>query len=630
MKPGVYLGVGAFVILFFLFFPSRSQATTDFSVMFSEVSLAGDSANDEFIELYNPSDIPLSIAGWQLRRRTESGTESSIKVFGKDALIPAHGYYLWANSHGVFASPLADTETTSPLSDNNSLALYTSSGTDGLLIESISWGSGTPFSPNAPRFSNLPKKSSFTKDITTLLWSMTEFLTPTNSRHETVTPPSPDPLSPETAVAPAIRLNEIYANPTGEESTEEFIELYNPSSLPTDLSGYRIHDASKSGEYTFPAATRVEGNSYFVLKRSISKISLNNSSETLSLFKTDGILIETVSYNKTREGVSYNFTPHGWRGGTPTPGTENIINTLPETKEKVPEKGYRGFSINFDARGSDEDHDTLKYVWDFGDGHKSYKKATHHTYLENGLYTITLITSDGQDDVTEVFPLEIISFPKPDIRIVKLIPNPTGSDTNHEFLLIENRGKKTIDLKGFSIATGWKKLVNHPIREKFIIPAGSTKKLTHDISLFTLPNQKGKIELRAPDDSVLQAIKYKLPKTAAEDASYQKEKGGRWQWHNEVSEKLTIQVTAEKPREEQSQTELPKTVTPQSEAIPPSASPEDIEEKQVLGAETMLEETVSGSISPEPITEPTSLSPWKRFLQKMNELLNHWQNHSSI
>jgi hypothetical protein len=131
------------------------------------------------------------------------------------------------------------------------------------------------------------------------------------------------------------------------------------------------------------------------------KLSLNNANETVSLFDSSETLIDAVRYEKTKRGISLNYAPSGWRGGRPTPGTRNILNNLPETKERIPKKGYRGVPIVFHARGRDIDGDTLKYVWDFGDGHKSYKAETSHAYEKNGVYAVTLATTDGAEDTTE-------------------------------------------------------------------------------------------------------------------------------------------------------------------------------------------------------------------------------------
>lgn len=600
MKLGFLLGSSLFEICLFFVVPASTTLAAPQTILLSEISIAGEKSNDEFIELFNPNDTAVDISDMQLRRRTASSSESSLRVFAKNTSIPAHGYFLWAHSDGIYAAPFADSETSSSaLADNNSIGLFTKSGADGILIDSIAWGTGSPFAPETPSFPNPGKKKALSRNISTLQWTLVETLTPTNRSGALfssvpVTPPpdptpdpTPQPIPPSGKIS--VIINEILSNPIGNETEGEFIELYNESERVVSLDGFTLRDASKTGLYTFPTGSSIAGNNYLVLTRSVSKLSLNNSNETLSLFDASGVLIDSVQYEKTKEGISQNRVGNTLRGGTPTPGHVNQLNTLPETKERVPKKGYRGVAVAFDARGKDADGGKLKYTWDFGDGHKSYKEETTHKYTENGAYSVTLTTTDGSDDITETFPIKIESFPKPEVRITALVPNPSGRDSDSEWLLIENRERKPVDLKGYSIATGWKKLINHPVRESFVIAPKSEASLTRDFSLFTLPNQKSKIELRAPDGTVLQDIKYKLEKSATEDAVYFKEKGKRWAWKEEV----TKTVAPLKTTTNQSGDELPEQ-TESAEKIPEETAdttiPTEIEvsinPERVLGATT--------------------------------------------
>lgn len=562
--------------ILFSVLPAEATSTSP-DIILSEVSIAGEKSTDEYIELYNRSDTDVDLSGKQLRRKTQGGSESSIKVFSSPSVIPAHSYFLWANSQGMFKVPFADTETSSSaLAPDNSIGLFTESGSDGVLIDSLSWGRGALFSPTDIAFPNPVKNTSLTRDRATLAWSNENVLTPTNSHGEVWTPPALDPPPlPPTTPPPSVRFNEVFANPKGDEAEGEFIELYNAGDTTVTLDGFHIKDASKTGDYAFPTGTLISAQGYFVILRSVSKISLNNSNETLTLTTSTGTLVDTMNYTKTKENISLNYTPSGWRGGTPTPGVVNQLNALPETKERVPKKGYRGVPVTMNARGEDADGDALKYTWDFGDNHKSYKRETAHTYTENGDYAITLTTTDGSDDVTETFSIMIESFPEANVRITSFMPNPAGNDSENEWLIIENRGKKSVDLKGYSIATGWKKLSNHPIRESFLIKPKSQAKLTRAFSLFTLPNQKGKIELRSPDDKTIQDIKYKLEKNIPENAVYSKEKGKRWEWHEAPDTEVPTTPPASEPTE--AVTNDPKPELP--EPIPPEESPEP----EVLG-----------------------------------------------
>ncbi len=117
--------------------PSHSNVN---HVLISEVQLTGGpgkTAND-FIELYNPTDSAIDISGWRLRKKTQSGSESSIRVFGSGKIIPVRGFFLWANSAEGFAvSLVADESSTATIAANNSIALLNNDG----IIDSAAWGS---------------------------------------------------------------------------------------------------------------------------------------------------------------------------------------------------------------------------------------------------------------------------------------------------------------------------------------------------------------------------------------------------------------------------------------------------------------------------------------------------------
>ena len=50
------------------------------------------------------------------------------------------------------------------------------------------------------------------------------------------------------------------------QSTEDWIELYNPSPSPVDLSGYHLSDnVKKPAKWTFPVNTVINANGYLYL-----------------------------------------------------------------------------------------------------------------------------------------------------------------------------------------------------------------------------------------------------------------------------------------------------------------------------------------------------------------------------
>ncbi len=588
--------------IIFLAFPFPLQA----SVILSEIQVSGDKAADEFVELYNTGSDLVNLSGYSLRRKSQGDATakgSSLKTFSSSDSIPAQGYFLWASSSGIFKDH-ADTTTGGGLSENNSLGLFDK---DGNLIEFLTWGNGhsLPFSPAS--FENPDKKESFTRDLDSLDWNKTQDISPTNSKGEIWKVDGPE--TPTTKPFTQIVINEVFPNPDSKGDVGEFIELYNPLSETVDLSGWEIRDAATSGKYVFTNRKKIEGKSYLVITDEDFTLSLNNSKETVTLYDAEKRVVHTVSYDKTKEGVTLNLVGEKLRGGKiPTPGKENILNTDPVTKERVPKKGYRDIAVEFSAKGKDSDGDSLKYSWDFGDDHKSYKRETTHKYRETGTYTVTLTIDDGTDTTTETFEIKIEKYKAPKLRIVALMPNPEGKDSEFEWIEIENREKKTVDIQGFGIATGSKRksITNHPIKDSLEIKGKSIKRLTRDDALFTFNNQKGYVELRDPTGEVIHSFKYKFDKSLKEGVVLKKEKG-------KSLITLEPETSEETSDETSSQEVLPETVSAHQESSPSLPETEEIIPPEVKGVSI---EEIS------PFQEETSMLEKQSWLKSLNARLN--------
>lgn len=465
----------------------------------SEVQIEGMRANDEYIRLKNTSGDIIDLTGFRISQKIYSQTK---KICSEETLVATNRFTKKSiPKEGSFLIAHPDYATFHTL-DAPADLLYATSNT---------------LTHNTMEITLLdPKGLAVDTKILGTLCAIKD-------------PPVDEPPASTPLHASFIRINEIFPNPDTPQDTGEYIELFNPNDVPVDLSRWYMTDATKTGHYTFPAETSIPAHGYFVITDTDFSFSLNNGKETLSLFDPAGTMIDTTTYTTTAEGASLNWTEAGWRmSRTLTPLSLNMVsNSLPTTKERVPEKGYRAFAIHFQANGKDTDGDRLKYIWNFGDGHKSYLEDTRHRYEKSGTYTVTLTTKDGNEETTETFLIHIENFKPPKLRIIQFIPNPSGTDTapGAEWIEIQNHTKKDVDLFGYSIATGTKKLVNHPIRTRFIIPKKSVRRLTREYALFSLPNQKGKIELRAPNGKPIHALKYTFDSSLVDNTLLRKEKG---------------------------------------------------------------------------------------------------------
>lgn len=136
----------------------------------------------------------------------------------------------------------------------------------------------------------------------------------------------------------AIIISEFIPNPKEKDEENEWIEIHNQKEQMADLSGWQIKDESSQKAFVFPESSLIGPKQYLVIKRSTSKISLNNDKDTLFLLYPTGDICQEIKYEKAKEGNSVNFisgNQYVW-SSTPTPGMPNIV-TFPETKPKTSE-----------------------------------------------------------------------------------------------------------------------------------------------------------------------------------------------------------------------------------------------------------------------------------------------------
>jgi hypothetical protein len=127
---------------------SSSTETTSSStihmpkIIIIEVHSIGSSGvpTQDYIKLHNAEAENIDVSGWKLRKRTASGTESSIRVFPDGSVMTPGGSFLWAHTGDGFDIAIgANTGSTATIANDTSIAVLTK---DGILTDSVAWGSG--------------------------------------------------------------------------------------------------------------------------------------------------------------------------------------------------------------------------------------------------------------------------------------------------------------------------------------------------------------------------------------------------------------------------------------------------------------------------------------------------------
>ena len=113
-------------------------------------------------------------------------------------------------------------------------------------------------------------------------------------------------------------INEVLPNPSGDEKIEEWIEIYNPSEIEINLSGYLLED--KAGhqmlldEGLVGMSLLIKPNGFIVIYRNGSKLSLNNTGEEIIYLYKDiekSELLDSFSYSGSVIDRSWGRVPDG-------------------------------------------------------------------------------------------------------------------------------------------------------------------------------------------------------------------------------------------------------------------------------------------------------------------------------
>lgn len=134
------------------------------------------------------------------------------------------------------------------------------------------------------------------------------------------------------------KITEVMPNPvgTGNDSTSEFIELYNPNPVPFDLSGFGLQSGITSlHNYIFPAGTSLPPLSFTAFYSSKTALSLSNSNGQAKLLDPSGNGIATTAlYVNAKDGESWSLADGKWFWTTSvTPNSANIIKVPPMAKK---------------------------------------------------------------------------------------------------------------------------------------------------------------------------------------------------------------------------------------------------------------------------------------------------------
>lgn len=152
-KTNLSWALGLIIIfsVFAIYFNSATPVSSAVThLVISQVQIAGATAGDEFVELYNPTNSDIDLGGWKLKHETQNGaTTSANLVASMSGTIKSHGYFL-ITSPGYTGATTSDesySASSAAITTNNTILIY--SDNIGTLVDKVGMGSAQDFETTA-------------------------------------------------------------------------------------------------------------------------------------------------------------------------------------------------------------------------------------------------------------------------------------------------------------------------------------------------------------------------------------------------------------------------------------------------------------------------------------------------
>lgn len=285
----------------------------------------------EWIELENTSIYPVSTNGWSVLDASGAAT------LLPDGIVNPGSFLVIENPKGKLNN------------DGDSVVVKDANGS---IIDSVMYNADLGSVPNLNE--SLIRENTNTLSITTTptkntsnnltprtSTSTSTINAPTSTNTSTVdaiatnsgttlTPPPASTVSTTPITSPpspkTLRLSEIYPNTGGNDLLDEFIELENTGDQDISLEGWLLTDASGT-TFTFAKDSLIAAHTFKAFLHPETKISLNNTGDSLTLTAPDKSVVDTQTYEQTKALSTYARTNDVWTWTTTrTPNEPNVVS----------------------------------------------------------------------------------------------------------------------------------------------------------------------------------------------------------------------------------------------------------------------------------------------------------------
>lgn len=279
--------------LFFLliFLPQITFASS--SLVIDEFQISGESADDEYVVIYNNSADSIILNDYTLSRKTKTGTSfNTLYKFINFTFAPFQKVKI-SHSKYTGAKELTYSTTSYSITADNTLAII---APDKSYVDYIGFGEATLYEGN-------PIDAPQAKQI----FQRTNGIDSDNNFNDFRKLENTIVLDPNLS---KIIISELFPSPSAGNS--EWFEIYNPTSLNINLNGLKVCDGAGSVRCFSFTNIILPPFTYQTFENSITKITLNNTGDWLELFIQDDLIFETENFSDGETAMSYSLFGSKW------------------------------------------------------------------------------------------------------------------------------------------------------------------------------------------------------------------------------------------------------------------------------------------------------------------------------
>ena len=312
-------------------------------------------ATQEFVAIYNNSSEEVDISGWCLTNKNNVNIVCFIApVEGQAIYLPAHSYANAASSSLAILQPIGTITMTYVLLSQSSGSI--TGGSDkvslidhmGVVIDRQTWttslAGGMQFMRHGIGVPIIYQDTDSTSDWSIVIAGVIPHdqtvlditiidTCPNIDGIQRVMPAQKETNSVGECVARSfmpLSISELLPNAAGSDVGNEFIELFNPNSVPISLTDYKLYvGLNQEDSYNFPNGSTIQPGEYLSFSNSDIPFTLLNSSSKVTIaLKDETVVFVSPRYFDPKDGLSWGDINDEWvYTNNPTPGLTNTAST---------------------------------------------------------------------------------------------------------------------------------------------------------------------------------------------------------------------------------------------------------------------------------------------------------------